>query len=138
LGQDVLINRDAAALEQFLKNQNMTQPLSTRPMINGSINMNSLVSDAVASHLKVNLSQAVTIAEQYVGNDTHAVNARLQIQDGYLVYSVSVVEPNSDAVDVIVDPGTGKPLAKNDIAMTPLVTTPQPMTGGDFIQRPIG
>lgn len=119
-------------LQQPLDQQNIypappIYPVPPLLKINGSIDLNSVVADAVTSKIKVRLSQAVITAEQSVGNKTYTIAAGLQVQDGYLVYSVSIVDPNRNMKNIIVDPATGKVLASFDIAVVPDLTFQEPI-----------
>ena len=62
-----------------MTDRNMTEMMNPRMMplvkgenVTGSINLMSTISNAIASQVKVTLSEAVTSAENNVGNDYHA------------------------------------------------------------------
>ena len=54
------------------------------------------------------LSRSATTAESTVGNNSHAVAAHFGIVNGYLVYTVWVVDGSYNFHKVIVDAGNGK------------------------------
>src|SRR5918911_202275 len=62
--------------------------------ITSSINLMNIISNALGSQIKVSLSNATTIAENSIGNNSHAVAAHVGDANGYLVYNVFVLDPN--------------------------------------------
>jgi hypothetical protein len=62
------------------------------------------------------LSDAATTAEGSVGNDSHAVAAHIDEQNGYLVYNVMVIDPSMNLSKVIVDPGNGQVMLSEQIS----------------------
>lgn len=78
--------------------------------ITSSINMKSLIGQAIASEVKVSLTNASSIAEQSVGPNSHAIKAELDMKKEYLTYRIVVVDNNFEMHKVIVDPGNGKVL----------------------------
>ncbi len=78
--------------------------------ITSSINLMSVISNAIGSTINVSLSDAATTAEGSVGNGSHAASAELGENNGYLVYNVMVIDPNMNFSKVVVDPGNGEVL----------------------------
>ena len=78
--------------------------------ITSSINMKSSIGQAIASEVKVSLTNASSIAEQSVGPNSHAIKAELDMKKEYLTYRIVVVDNNFEMHKVIVDPGNGKVL----------------------------
>ena len=87
---------------------NATTPIGTIPLSN-------TMSNAVFSKTKVNLSNAVSIAEKAVDNKSHAISARLGTDNGYLVYIIWIVDGNNSMHRLVVDPGNGKVLLNFDL-----------------------
>ena len=90
--------------------------------VTSSINLMNIIADALGSQIKVSLSNATTTAESSVGNNSHAVAAHLGDVNGYLVYTIFVLDPNMNFNTVIVDPGNGqvlssKPISKEEHSM---------------------
>lgn len=90
--------------------------------ITSSINLMSVISEAIGSNINVSLSDAALTAESSVGNGSHAASAELGENNGYLVYNVMVIDPNMNFSKVVVDPGNGeilfnKPLSKEEHMM---------------------
>jgi uncharacterized membrane protein YkoI len=85
--------------------------------VTSSINLTNILSNAIESQVKVSLSNATTTAENSVGNNSHAVAARLADENGYLVYTIWVLDPNIKFNKVIVDPGNGQVLLSKQISM---------------------
>ncbi len=87
---------------------NATTPIGTIPLSN-------TMSNAIFSKTRVNLNNAVSIAEKAVGSKSHAISARLGTDNGYLVYIIWVVDGNNSMHRLVVDPGNGKVLLNFDL-----------------------
>ena len=61
-----------------------------------------------ASAAKLSLIEAINLALKEVPGT--AYKAKLKEKKGYLVYKVSIVSPKKGAIEVKIDPGTGKVL----------------------------
>lgn len=81
----------------------------------GTISLSNTMSNAIFSKTKVNLSNAVSIAEKAVDSKSHAISARLGADNGYLVYIIWVVDGNNSMHRLVVDPGNGKVLLNFDL-----------------------
>jgi copper(I)-binding protein len=86
------------------------------PNVTGSIKMSTVIGNALSSQIKVGLNQSAMTAEKAVGNNSHAVAAHIGVQNGYLVYTVWVIDPNMKFNRVIVDAGNGKVLSNQPIS----------------------
>jgi uncharacterized membrane protein YkoI len=84
--------------------------------ITGSVDLMSVISEAIGSKINVSLSDAATSAETSVGNESHAVSAELGENSGFLVYNIMVIDPNMNFSRVVVDPGTGEMLLSEPIS----------------------
>jgi hypothetical protein len=84
--------------------------------VTSSINLRNIISNAIGSQIKVSLSNATTTAETSIGNNSHAVAARLGDMNGYLVYTIFVLDPNMNFNKVIVDPGNGQVLSSKQMS----------------------
>jgi uncharacterized membrane protein YkoI len=92
--------------------------------ITGSIPLRSTISSAIFSKVKINLSDAIAIAQKAVGSNTSASLAFIRPLNGYLVYDVHVRNNNNNTTTaVIVDAGNGKVLYKQ---------SPPSLAFGDF------
>lgn len=87
------------------------------PNITGSVNLTTTIGNALASQIKVGLSQAANAAEKAVGNNSHAVSAHLGQANGYLVYTVLLVDGSYKFHKAIVDVANGKVLSNQQITM---------------------
>jgi hypothetical protein len=122
----------------MMRNQNFTgmmgpgmmMPAAAPPNVTGSISISSLIGNALASQIKVSLSQANDSAEKAVGNNTHAIAAHLGQANGYLVYTVWVVDGSFKLHRAIVDPGNGKVLSSQQLPMRPGMMMGLGMMGG--------
>ena len=84
--------------------------------ITSSINLMNIIGQAIGSNVNVSLSDAATTAEGSVGNDSHAVAAHIDEQNGYLVYNIMVIDPSMNFSKVIVDPGNGQVLFSKQLS----------------------
>jgi uncharacterized membrane protein YkoI len=84
--------------------------------ITGSVDLMSVISQAIGSKINVSLSDAATSAETSVGNESHAVSAELGENSGFLVYNIMVIDPNMNFSRIVVDPGTGEILLSEPIS----------------------
>lgn len=84
--------------------------------ITSSINLMSVISEAIGSNINVSLSDAALTAESSVGNGSHAASAELGENNGYLVYNVMVIDPNMNFSKVVVDPGNGEVLFNKQLS----------------------
>ena len=84
--------------------------------ITSSINLMSVISEAIGSNINVSLSDAALTAESLVGNGSHAASAELGENNGYLVYNVMVIDPNMNFSKVVVDPGNGEVLFNKQLS----------------------
>ena len=81
--------------------------------VNGSIKLGTNLNSSL-SQIKISLSQAASIAEQEIGNNSHAVEAYLCNANGYLIYMIWLRNSNTgNTTDVLVDPANGNTLLKN-------------------------
>ena len=62
-------------------------------MINGSINLEQTIFEAIGSKVNTTLTQAITTAEQSVGNNSFALAAFGGDHDGFLAYTILRVRP---------------------------------------------
>jgi hypothetical protein len=84
--------------------------------VTSSINLMSVISNAIGSNINVSLSDAATAAESSVGNGSHAASAELGENNGYLVYNVMVIDPSMNFSKVVVDPGNGEVLFSKQLS----------------------
>ena len=92
--------------------------------ITGSINLHSIISDAIASQINTSLSEAASTAEGAVGKNSHAIAAHVGQTNGYLTYRVWVLGSDMNMNMVIVDPGNGQVLSN--------IQVQHPMAGKNF------
>ena len=97
---------------------NMTSSMMMKPgqNITSSINLMDIIHQAIGSKVNVSLSDAATTAEASVGNNSDAVAAHIDEQNGYLVYNVMVIDPSMNFSKVIVDPGNGQVLFSKQLS----------------------
>jgi hypothetical protein len=116
------MNQNASAQTANVSDTNMMKPRDMMMTMRGenvtsSINLMNIISNALGSQIKVSLGNATTTAESSVGNNSHAVAAHLGDVNGYLVYTIFVLDPtNMNFNTVIVDPGNGQVLSSKQIS----------------------
>jgi hypothetical protein len=106
---------------------NMT---SGQQQINGTINLGQTIFEAIGSKVNTSLTQAITTAEQSVGNNSFALAAFGGEHGGYLVYTIILGSPGMQFNKVIVDPGNGQVLASQEISQMEWMKMQQMMHGG--------
>jgi hypothetical protein len=84
--------------------------------ITGSINLMSIFTKAIGAQVKVSLSEAATTAETNIGNGSHALAARIGQENGFLVYTVKVIDPNMKFHKLIIDPADKKVLLSRELS----------------------
>ncbi|MFI5424893.1 MAG: PepSY domain-containing protein [Nitrososphaerales archaeon] len=105
VGPNMMNNNMSWTTESGMEGENIT----------GSINLMSTISKAIASEVKVGLSEAVATAEKSVGNASHAMAAHIGGDSGYLVYNVFVVDSNGKMHKIIIDPADRKILLSREL-----------------------
>jgi hypothetical protein len=107
------------------------------PNVTGSIKLSTVIGNALSSQIKVGLNQAAVIAEKAVGNNSHAVAAHFGVENGYLVYTVWVIDGTYNFHRVVVDAGDGKVLANQPISKEESMMMPGMMMhgGGKMMQH---
>ena len=81
----------------------------------GSIQVSNALSQMIQSKVHTTLGNAAAGAEKAVGINSHATSANLGEERGYLVYTVRIMDGNSNPHKVIVDPGNGRVLFDQSI-----------------------
>ena len=84
--------------------------------INGTINLEQTIIEAIDSKVNTSLTQAITTAEQSVGNNSFALAAFGADQGGLLVYTIILGTPGTEFYYVIVDPGNGQILVSQEMS----------------------
>src|SRR6476620_8901724 len=105
------------------------------PNFTGSIKLSTVMGNALSSQIKVGLNQSAMTAEKAVGNNSHAVAAHIGVQNGYLVYTVWVIDPNMKFNRVIVDAGNGKVLSNQPISEGESMMIHGMMMGGGMMMQ---
>ena len=90
--------------------------LHEKMMINGTINLEQTIFEAIGSKINTTLTQAITTAEQTTGNNSFALAAFGGPHGPYLVYTIILGTPGMEFHKVIVDPGTGQVLTSQEMS----------------------
>jgi uncharacterized membrane protein YkoI len=98
-------------------NPMMSMGNKTYEKINGTINMMDIMYQAIQSKVNTTLTDAISTAEQSVGNNSYATSANGEEKDGMLVYSIVLGSPDMKFNKVLVDPGNGQILQSKEISM---------------------
>jgi hypothetical protein len=116
----ILTNQNAGAQMMGGNDTGMMTKPGARMMgssnITSSINLMTIISEAIGSNINVSLSDAATTAETSVGNGSHAASAELGENNGYLVYNIMVIDPSMNFSKVVVDPGNGEVLSSKQLS----------------------
>ena len=104
-------------IQQVAIAQNRTGSSGAASLSNltGSVQVFPGLSQTIQSKTKISLSTAATIAKKSVGPSSHAVSAHIGVKNGYLVYSVRIVDSNNNLHWIIVDAGNGKVLLSQQL-----------------------
>jgi uncharacterized iron-regulated membrane protein len=95
---------------------NKTSGQHEKTMINGTIDLEQTIFEAIGSKVNTSLTQAITTAEQTTGNNSFALAAFGGPHGAYLVYTIILGTPEMEFYKVIVDPGTGQILASQEMS----------------------
>ncbi len=111
------VNAQKSMMGNYSEEGNMTSGHQPKMgMINGSINLEQTIFEAIGSKVNTTLTQAITTAEQSVGNNSFALVAFGGDHDGFLAYTILLSTPEMEFYKVIVDPGTGQVLASDEVS----------------------
>jgi hypothetical protein len=89
-------------------------------IINGTINLEQTIFQAINSKINTSLIQAMTTAERSVGNDAFAVAAFGSEEGGYFAYRIILATPGMKFYWVKVDPGNGQILETQQVSQKEL------------------
>jgi uncharacterized membrane protein YkoI len=113
----------AQMMDSNMTNKNMSGMTGSEMMsglkgenITGSINLMSIFTKAIGAQVKVSLSEAATTAETDIGNGSHAVAARIGQENGFLVYTIKVIDSNMKVHKLVIDPADGKVLLSRELS----------------------
>lgn len=115
-------NTTDMASNSMMMKDNYNNPMmgmgnKTYEKINGTINIMDIMYQTILSKVNITLTQAITTAEQSVGNSSYAMSANGEEKDGMLVYSIILGSPDMKFNKVLVDPGNGQILQSKEISM---------------------
>jgi uncharacterized membrane protein YkoI len=89
-------------------------------IINGTINLEQTIFQAIDSKINTSLTQAMIIAEQSVGNDSFALAGFGAEEGGYFMYRIILATPEMKFYNVKVDPGNGQILETQQVSQKQL------------------
>ena len=110
-GDDMMMKKDNYANPMMMKEHKKYEK------INGTLNMMETMFQAIGDKFNVTLPQAISTAEQSVGNGSYAMSANGEEKDGFLVISVILGSPDMKFTKVLVDPGSGLVLQTKPLSM---------------------
>jgi hypothetical protein len=96
------------------------QELDQKVMANGTINLEQTIFKAIDSKINTSLTQAMSIAERSVANNSFALAAFGGEYGGYFAYQIILGTPDMKFYNVVVDPGNGQILATQKVAAAEL------------------
>jgi hypothetical protein len=100
-GDDIMMKKENYANPMMMKENKKYEK------INGTLNVMQTMFQAIGDKFNITLPQAISTAEQSVGNGSFAMSANGEEKDGFLVISVVLGSPDMKFTKVLVDPGTG-------------------------------
>lgn len=107
-------NINLTEYDVLMNYQNGTMEMEQKT--NGTINIMNTMYQAIESKVNTTLTQAITTAEQAIGNSSYAISATGEEKDGFLVYSVILGSPDMKFFNVLVDPGNGLVLYTKELS----------------------
>jgi uncharacterized membrane protein YkoI len=132
IGEAIIWSRQARAQVSNSNNQNMSGTIPGNGAANdgstnnnnigigqnitGSIKLRNIIGSAISSQIKISLTQAVIVAEKALSSNAHAVAANLGQENGFLVYTIWVVDSNYNFHRIVVDAGNGRMLTSQNMA----------------------
>ena len=102
--------------------QQQQQQHEQRTIINGTINLEQTIFQAINSRINTSLTQAMSTAERSIGNDAFAVAAFGSEEGGYFAYRIILATPEMNFYWVKVDPGNGQILETEEVSQKELDT----------------
>ena len=102
--------------------QQKQQQHEQRTIINGTINLERTIFQAINSRINTSLTQAMSTAERSIGNDAFAVAAFGSEEGGYFAYRIILATPEMNFYWVKVDPGNGQILETEEVSQKELDT----------------
>jgi hypothetical protein len=93
-----------------------------KTVINGSINLEQIIFQAINARINTSLTQAMSTAERSIGNDAFAVAAFGSEEGGYFTYRIILATPEMNFYWVKVDPGNGQVLETEEVSQKELDT----------------
>jgi hypothetical protein len=108
--------QNMSMMRDYVDHANKSYGQHEKLMINGSINLEQTIFEAIGSKVNTTLTEAITTAEQSVGNSSFALAAFGGPHGPYLTYTIILGTPTMEFHKVIVDPGTGQVLASEEMS----------------------
>jgi len=85
--------------------------------VTGSIDLMQTMFNSIISQVNVTLSDAAVTAQKQIGSNSHVVSAHLDVVNGYLTYTVCVIDPDMNIHRLIIDAGNGKVLSSLKLSL---------------------
>jgi hypothetical protein len=124
-GENMMMKKDGYAKPMMNKEH------KTYEKINGTLNVMETMYQAIGDKFNVTLSDAITTAEQSVGNGSLAMSANGEMKDGFMVIAVVLGSPDMKFTKVLVDPGTGLVLQSKPMSMMEWMSMMHPQGNED-------
>ena len=100
--------------------QQQQQQHEQKTIINGTINLEQTIFQAINSRINTSLTQAMSTAERLIGNDAFAVAAFGSEEGGHFAYRIILATPEMNFYWVKVDPGNGQILETEEVSQKEL------------------
>ena len=83
--------------------------------LTGTIDVDKAIADAFKSKVTVNIIDAITTAQNSVGQNSTVKEVELTEAHGYLVYKMKIIGEDMKKYKVLVDPGNGSILYQGEV-----------------------
>ena len=88
----------------------------------GSIPISQTLINAFKASIHVSLDDAITTAEDNIGNNSTTMAAFIHPENGFVVYNIFTVDSNNAVHRVIIDPGDGSVLSSQKMTFKEMMS----------------
>jgi plastocyanin len=116
--------------------------MAAAPNVTSSVPMFPIIANVISSQIHTSLVNATMTAEKIVGKNAHAISAQIGVENGFLVYTIWVIDSGNNLHKIIIDPVNGKVLSSQQWPMRSAMMNPGmmgmmgPMMGGSMRMNP--
>jgi len=115
MGFTGISNISAQDMSTTATTTNDTAKMQGKVNLTGTIDVDKAVAEALKSKVTINIIDAITTAQNSVGQNSTVKEVELTQAHGYLVYKMKIVGEDMKKYKVLVDPGNGSILYQEEI-----------------------